>query len=106
MTIIKPLEVGRTAPLFCRKAETAARTTQKRVLQDIAKRIAAVISDEQLRGFCGWYCRHHGSAPVCQSVFVTCLCGYFHTFGKAAEAIASRCEDAGLIRIEDKVVIL
>ena len=100
--MIKSLEVGRTAPLFCKpgKTEAAARTTRKRELQEIA----AAISDEQLRGFCGWYCRHHGSAPVCQSVFVTCLCGYFHTFSRAAEVIASRCQDAGLISVKHKVV--
>lgn len=93
---LKSLEVGRTAPLFAKKGVGR--------LGDIANRMAAAIGDEQLRDFCGWYRRHHSSAPVCLSVFVTCLCGYFHTFSRVAEAIAVRCKEVGLIRIENKVV--
>lgn len=40
-----------------------------------------------LTEFCRWYADFHGTRPKARSVFITCLCGHFHTYPKAAETI-------------------
>ena len=62
------------------------------------------IEDSQPLESCSWYLKRHGVTPVPLSVFVTFLCGFHHTYTKAAEALAKRCKQLGLIEIKDKIV--
>lgn len=50
------------------------------------------ISDIDLMAFCQWYADRHGTTNIKPSVITTCLCGYFHTFTKAAEQLLRRCK--------------
>ena len=72
-------------------------------LREMTK-IVTNIEDSELVESCGWYRKRHGVTPVPLSVFVTFLCGFHHTYSKAAEALTKRCKQLGLIEIKDKVV--
>lgn len=50
--------------------------------------------------FCNWYADRFGNGPTPCSVFVTCLCGHFHTYTKAAEAILKEMNRAGLVVVK------
>jgi len=75
------------------------------IARDKMTKTVTNIEDSELVESCGWYRKRHGVTPVPLSVFVTFLCGYFHTYSKSAEALAKRCKQLGLIQIKDKVVI-
>lgn len=49
------------------------------------------ITDNDLMAFCRWYADFHGATDITPSVITTCLCGYFHTFTKAAYQLLKRC---------------
>lgn len=49
------------------------------------------ITDNDLITFCRWYADFHGATDIKPSVITTCLCGYFHTFTKAANQLLKRC---------------
>jgi len=55
------------------------------------------ITDNNLMEFCKWYAGFHGAADIEPSVVETCLCGYFHTFSKAANQLLKRCMKLGLL---------
>ena len=55
------------------------------------------ITDTDLVEFCKWYADFHGDTDIETSVIVTCLCGYFHTFPKAADKFLMRCKKLRLI---------
>ena len=55
------------------------------------------ITDTDLVEFCKWYADFHGDTDIETSVIVTCLCGYFHTFPKAADKLLMRCKKSGLV---------
>lgn len=55
------------------------------------------ITDTDLVEFCKWYADFHGDADIETTVIVTCLCGYFHTFPKAADKLLMRCKKLRLV---------
>lgn len=55
------------------------------------------ITDNNLIEFCKWYAGFHGAAGIEASVIETCLCGYFHTFPKAAIKLLMRCKKLRLV---------
>ena len=55
------------------------------------------ITDTDLVEFCKWYADFHGDTDIETSVIVTCLCGYFHTFPKAADKLLQRCKKLRLV---------
>lgn len=57
------------------------------------------VTDKELKEFCTWYADFHGTKTVNSSVMTTCLCGYFHTYPKAAEMLLRRCKQLGLVGI-------
>ena len=59
------------------------------------------ISDMDLREFCKWYTGFHGTKPVAATVLTTCLCGYFHTYAKAADKLLARLQKLDLITMID-----
>lgn len=55
------------------------------------------IIDTDLVEFCKWYADFHGDTDIETSVIVMCLCGYFHTFPKAADKLLMRCKKLRLV---------
>ena len=51
----------------------------------------------ELLRFREWYADFHGVQPTERSVFVTCLCGHFHTYTKAVASILRDLKKLGLI---------
>ena len=49
------------------------------------------ITDNDLRAFCHWYADFHGDTDITPGVLLTCMCGYFHTYTKAADQLLNRC---------------
>ena len=64
------------------------------------------ITDNNLMEFCKWYAGFHGAADIEPSVIETCLCGYFHTFSKAANQLLKRCMKLGLVVAEGDTISL
>ena len=58
------------------------------------------IEDKDLRGFCKWYEGRFGKREDAESVFVTSLCGAFHSCPKVMKAVLKRMADLGLIRMD------
>ena len=56
-------------------------------------------TNQELREFRDWYADHHGTQPTEHSVFTTCICGHFHTYTKAAEAILSEMRKMRLVEV-------
>lgn len=65
------------------------------------------INDNDLREFVKWYKNHYGKREDAESVFVTCLCGHFHSYPKAMKEIVKRMADIGIIKKEkDKITMI
>ena len=65
------------------------------------------MSDDELQEFCQWYSKHFGKSEYAESVFVTCLCGHFHSYPKAMREAVNRMAALGLIRKEkDNITIV
>lgn len=65
------------------------------------------ITDNDLMQFCRWYADFHGATNITPSVIVTCLCGHFHTYTKAANQLLKRCMRLGLVSLKnDKLTIV
>ena len=58
----------------------------------------------RLREFCKWYAGNFGARPAACSVFVTCLCGHFHTYPKAASTILREMKGLGLVEVRGGTV--
>lgn len=69
-------------------------------------RLMAEITDNDLREFCRWYRHHFGKREDAESVFVTCLCGAFHSFPKPMKEVVKRMQDLSLIRVKDKKITI
>ena len=54
------------------------------------------ITDNELMAFCRWFAGFHGGTTS-PSVFTTCMCGYFHTYTKAANKLLKRCMRLGAV---------
>lgn len=52
-----------------------------------------------LSEFCNWYADRFGSVTD-RSSFITSMCGHFHTYTKAAEAILKEMNRAGLVVVK------
>lgn len=67
----------------------------------------AETSDKELWEFCQWYKHHYGKREDVESVFITCMCGHFHSYPKAMKEVVKRMADIGIIKKEkDRVTIL
>lgn len=62
------------------------------------------ITDNDLMEFCKWYAGFHGAADIETSVIETCLCGYFHTYIKAAANLLMRCKKLKLVAANGETV--
>lgn len=63
------------------------------------------ITNNELMDFCVWFADWHGNTTP-QSVFTTCLCGYFHTYTKVANKLLTRCKKLKLVTINDDGVTI
>lgn len=63
-------------------------------------------NDNDLIDFCNWFANFHGATNIKQSVIVTCLCGYFHTYTKNAEQLFKRCQKLNLVVITNDAVVI
>ncbi len=67
----------------------------------------AEITDNDLREFVKWYKNHYGKREDMESVFVTCLCGHFHSYPKAMNEVVKRMADIGIIKKgKEKITII
>ena len=57
------------------------------------------VTDNDLMTFCEWFAAFHGNTAM-PSVFTTCLCGYFHTYTKAAKQVLTRCKELKLVTVK------
>lgn len=57
------------------------------------------VTDNDLMAFCEWFADFHGNTTS-PSVFTTCLCGYFHTYTKAANQLLKRCMRLKLVNVK------
>lgn len=65
------------------------------------------MTDNELREFCQWYKHHFGQHEDTESVFVTCMCGHFHSCPKAMQPMLKRMVALGLIkRDKEKITIV
>lgn len=64
------------------------------------------ITDNDLMVFCRWYADFHGATDIMPSVITTCLCGYFHTFTKAANQLLKRCMRLKLVVASGNTLII
>ncbi len=66
-----------------------------------------MIAEKQLYDFCRWYCHYFGKHEDAESVFVTSMCGMFHSYPKAMAKELKRMAILGLItRGKEKITIL
>ena len=66
----------------------------------------AEITDNDLKEFAKWYKNHFGKREDAESVFVTCLCGHFHSYPKAMMEVVKRMRDLSLIAEIDKTITI
>ena len=65
------------------------------------------ITYKELREFCKWYKGHFRKDSDVESVFVTCMCGHFHSYPKAMKEVLKRMVSLGLIKKDkEKIMIL
>ena len=65
------------------------------------------VRDNDLREFVRWYKGHYGQCEDTESVFVTCMCGHFHSYPKAMKEVLKRMVSLGLIKKDkEKIIIL
>ena len=65
------------------------------------------ITDKELREFCKWYKNHFRKDSDVESVFVTCMCGHFHSYPKAMKDVMKRMQALRLITInKEKITIV
>lgn len=55
------------------------------------------VRDNDLREFVRWHKRHYEKREDAESVFVTCMCGHFHSYPKAMKELLKRMQALGLI---------
>lgn len=64
------------------------------------------VTNEDLNEICQWYKQRFGQNEVCESVFITYLCGRCHTYPKQARGLLSRLKGLGLIYQKRKIIYL
>ena len=64
------------------------------------------ITDSQLVEFSQWFKDHYCKTESYESVMITCLCGYFHTYPKPAKGIMRRLKDLDLMSQKRNIVYL
>lgn len=52
--------------------------------------------------FIQWFGDRYGSGPIKESVFITCICGYYNTFPKDADRVLKRLIQSGHITKHNK----
>lgn len=57
------------------------------------------ITDIELMDFCKWYKGRFGKVEALESVFITCLCGRFHTYPKDAQRLVNRMLNLNVISV-------
>lgn len=64
------------------------------------------ILDSELQEFCRWYKNHYGRSESFESAFITCLCGYYHTYPKEEKRLMERLKGLDLITQKRNNVLL
>lgn len=59
---------------------------------------------DEYRNFVDWYFERFGERPAEKCVFVTSICGHFHTFRKGGEMICKEMADFGLIKMKGGII--
>ena len=65
-----------------------------------------MILDTELKDFCTWYSNHFNKRVSTESVILTCMCGYFHTYTRVATMILKRCKALKYVEVEKGVVTI
>ena len=68
------------------------------------KRNPVIVSDEQMIKSGAWIVRHLKRKAFAESVFLTYLCGYFHTYPKQARGILENMAANGFVTKEGETV--
>lgn len=55
------------------------------------------ITDNDLKAFCKWYEQRFKKCCMVESVFVSCMCGHFHSHEQAMKEVLKRMLSLGLI---------
>ena len=64
------------------------------------------IADHDLVRFCQWYQHHFGKCEDAESVFITCLCGHFHSYEKAMKELLKRMRSLGLVNFKNQTITI
>lgn len=62
------------------------------------------ITDKELKDFCKWYVNRFKKDVSAESVVVTCMCGYFHTYTRMAIILLKRCKTLKYVSVDKGVV--
>ena len=64
------------------------------------------VSNDELNEFCQWYKEHYGRIESYESAFITCMCGYYHTYPVEAKVLLKRLKGLELITQKRNIVYL
>lgn len=64
------------------------------------------IPDNELRDFCKWNKDRLSKTTEEESVFITCMCGHFHSYPKAMKEVLKRMQALGLITTNKRMITI
>lgn len=64
------------------------------------------MSDFELMAFAKWYVGHFGRRDAAESVFITCMCGYFQSYPNAMSEALKRMKALRLVTINNHIVTM
>lgn len=85
-------------------SDAFSRTFSVRAAGTSSSMSMAEVKDCDLKDFAKWYARHYGRVEVTESVFITCLCGRFHSYPKPMKEVLKRMQTLGLVTIKNNSI--
>ena len=64
------------------------------------------MTDTELRDYCKWYQGHFRKDVELKSVYVTGMCGRFHSYPKAMTQALRRMQALGLVEVKSHMVTI
>lgn len=64
------------------------------------------MTDNDLYEFCQWYASHFGKQEDVESVFITCMCGHFHSYPKAMKEVLKQMVALGLVKKDNNKITI
>lgn len=61
---------------------------------------------DNLRQFCQWFVHRFDKHDEDESVFLTCLCGHFHSYPQAMQELLKLMQKQGLISVKNHNVTI